>query len=158
MLFNKRCLDLINKYKKPQSLSRQQGFTLIEIMVVMVILGVLIAAVAPNILGRADESKITVAKSDVRNVGGALDLYKLDNHHYPSSEQGLKALVEKPTGFPEAKNWRRPYLKKEPLDPWGNPYRYLNPGIHTDIDVYSLGADEKEGGEGDGADIGNWDL
>ena len=158
MLLIKPNNHLIYKKKLQPQLQQQKGFTLIEIMVVMVILGVLIAAVAPNILGRADESKITVAKADVRNVSGALDLYKLDNHHYPSSEQGLKALVEKPTGFPEAKNWRRPYLKKEPLDPWGNPYRYLNPGIHTDIDVYSLGPDEKEGGDGDGADIGNWDL
>ncbi|RMF13740.1 MAG: type II secretion system protein GspG [Gammaproteobacteria bacterium] len=138
---------------------KQSGFTLIEIMVVMVILGLLIAAVAPNILGRADQAKITVAKTDIRNLSNALDMYKLDNFSYPSTDQGLEALVTKPSGFPEPKNWNPGgYIKSLPKDPWGNPYQYLNPGTHGPYDLYTLGADGKEGGEGDAADIGNWNL
>ncbi|WP_369602038.1 type II secretion system major pseudopilin GspG [Hahella sp. SMD15-11] len=138
---------------------KQTGFTLIEIMVVMVILGLLIAAVAPNILGRADQAKVTIAKSDIRNLSNALDMYKLDNFSYPSTDQGLEALVKKPSGFPEAKNWNpNGYIKSLPKDPWGNPYQYLSPGTHGPYDLYSLGSDGKEGGEGDAADIGNWNL
>ena len=131
---------------------KQSGFTLIEIMVVMVILGVLIAAVAPNILGNDDKARVTVAKSDLRNLSSALDLYKLDNFAYPSTEQGLDALLNQPSGFPEAKNWKDGgYVKKEPKDPWQNPYQYLNEG--GSFSLYSFGADGREGGEGYAADI-----
>ena len=108
--------------------ANSQGFTLIEILVVLVILATLVAAVAPNILGRTDEAKITVAKSDLKSISNALDLYKLDNFTYPTTEQGLEALVSKPTGFPEPKNWNKDgYLPKLPKDPWGNPYQLLSP-------------------------------
>ncbi|MCP5206738.1 MAG: type II secretion system major pseudopilin GspG [Hahellaceae bacterium] len=138
---------------------KQAGFTLIEIMVVMVILGLLVAIVAPNILGRGDEARIGVAKAQLRNVANALDMYKLDNYNYPSTEQGLEALVSKPSGFPEAKNWNKDgYLQSLPIDPWDVPYQYLSPGAQGPYDLYSLGADGKEGGEGDAADVSIWAL
>lgn len=134
----------------------QSGFTLIEIMVVVVILGILAALVAPNILGRAGEARITAAQSDINSIGNALDLYKLDNHAYPSTDQGLEALVRKPGGYPEPANWNpEGYLKTLPNDPWGNEYQYLSPGTKRAYDLYSLGADKREGGEGDNADIYN---
>ncbi|OPX55036.1 type II secretion system major pseudopilin GspG [Oceanospirillum multiglobuliferum] len=135
---------------------RQQGFTLIEIMVVVVILGILGALVAPSILGRPDEARVTVAKNDIRQISNALDMYKLDNFGYPNQQQGLKALVEKPD---TAKNWNPDgYLDQMPLDPWGNAYIYVRPGQKSrHFDLYSLGADGAEGGEGVDADIGNWD-
>lgn len=133
-----------------------RGFTLIEIMVVVVILGILAALVAPNILGRAGEARITAAQSDINSIGNALDLYKLDNHTYPSTDQGLEALVRKPGGYPEPANWNpEGYLKTLPKDPWGNDYQYLSPGNNRPYDLYSLGADKREGGEGDNADIFN---
>lgn len=134
----------------------QSGFTLIEIMVVVVILGILAALVAPNILGRAGEARITAAHSDINSIGNALDLYKLDNHTYPSTDQGLEALVSKPGGHPEPTNWNpEGYLKTLPKDPWGNDYQYLSPGNKRPYDLYSLGADKREGGDGDNADIYN---
>ncbi len=135
----------------------QRGFTLIEIMVVVVILSVLIGLVAPNILGRVDEARVTAAKTDIETLGQALELYKLDNHHYPSTDQGLEALVSKPTGSPEPRNWNSSgYLKKRkvPLDPWGNEYVYLSVANGSRYELYSLGADGREGGEGYNADVG----
>ncbi len=137
----------------------ERGFTLIEVMVVVVILGILAAVVIPRIMDRPDTARITKAKQDIRVLEGALNLYKLDNHFYPSTEQGLEALVQKPSGDPEPRNWKEGgYIDRLPVDPWGNPYQYLNPGAHGPIDIYSLGADGQLGGEGVAADIGNWNL
>lgn len=137
----------------------QRGFTLIEIMVVVVIIGVLIGLVAPNVMTRVDEARVTAARSDIVTLEQALELYKLDNLRYPSTDQGLQALIEKPSGSPAPKNWNpQGYLKKAqlPVDPWGNPYQYISPGSRGLFDLYSLGADGREGGEGYDADIGNW--
>lgn len=137
----------------------QTGFTLIEIMVVVVILGILGALIVPNIMGRTGEARVTAAKSDIRAIGNALNLYRLDNFNYPSTDQGLEALVEKPSGLPEAKNWNpEGYLPKLPKDPWGNDYIYLSPGAHGAFDLYSLGADGKEGGDDQAKDILSWEL
>lgn len=139
--------------------SRQAGFTLIEIMVVVVILGILAALVVPQVMSRPDQAKVTVAQGDIKAIAAALDMYRLDNHVYPSTQQGLEALVKKPSGMPAAKNWNKDgYLKRLPVDPWGNPYQYLAPGSQGPFDLYSLGADGKEGGSENAADIGNWDL
>ncbi|MDL5036114.1 MULTISPECIES: type II secretion system major pseudopilin GspG [Comamonas] len=132
-----------------------RGFTLIELMVVLVIIGVLAALIVPNVLDRADDARVTAAKTDIANINQALKLYRLDNQRYPTSEQGLQALVTKPTSGPVPTNWK-PYLEKLPNDPWGNPYQYLNPGIKSAIDIMSFGADGKAGGEGKDADIGSW--
>lgn len=134
---------------------RERGFTLIELMVVLVIIGVLAALIVPNVLGRADDARVTAARTDVANLMQALKLYRLDNLRYPSPEQGLQALVSKPTAAPTPTNWR-PYLDKLPNDPWGRPYQYLNPGLKGEVDVMSLGADGQPGGEGNNADIGSW--
>ena len=131
------------------------GFTLIELMVVLAILGVLAALIVPNVLGRADDARVTAARTDINNLVQALKLYRLDNQAYPSSAQGLAALVQKPTQDPVPPNWR-PYLDKLPNDPWGRPYQYLNPGIKGEVDVLSFGADGQSGGEGKNADIGSW--
>ena len=134
----------------------QGGFTLIEIMVVVVILGILAALVVPQVMNRPDQAKVTVAKGDIKAIGAALDMYKLDNFSYPSTQQGLNALVEKPSGNPQPRNWNRDgYLKRVPKDPWGNDYQYLSPGTQGQFDLYSLGADKREGGDGDNADIYN---
>ncbi len=133
----------------------QRGFTLIEIMVVLVIIGVLAALIAPNVLNRAADAKVTAARTDVSQLMQALKLYKLDNARYPSNEQGLEALVRKPSAEPAPAQWR-PYLDKLPADPWGKPYQYLNPGVKGEVDVFSLGADGQAGGEGHNADIGSW--
>ena len=134
---------------------RQRGFTLIELMVVLAIIGVLAALIVPNVLGRADEARVTAARTDVGNLMQALKLYRLDNQRYPSTEQGLQALVSRPTAEPLPPNWK-PYLEKLPRDPWGRPYQDLNPGAHGEVDVLSLGADGQPGGEGFDADIGSW--
>ncbi|WP_423226995.1 type II secretion system major pseudopilin GspG [Marinobacter halodurans] len=137
-----------------KQLNRNAGFTLIEIMVVMVILGLLVAIVAPNILGRSDQARVTVAQTQMSNIANALDLYRLDNGSYPSTQQGLQALVTKPSGSPEPKNWNPDgYLKSVPEDPWGNEYQYISPGVNGPYDLFSYGSDGREGGEGDAADI-----
>jgi general secretion pathway protein G len=132
-----------------------RGFTLIELMVVLVIIGLLAALIVPNVLDRADDARLTAARTDVSNIMQSLKLYRLDNQRYPTGEQGLQALVTKPTTTPVPANWR-PYLEKLPQDPWGQPYKYLNPGLKGEVDVFSLGADGKEGGEGKDADLGSW--
>lgn len=132
-----------------------RGFTLIELMVVLVIIGVLAALIVPNVLQRADDARVTAARTDVHNLLQALKLYRLDNLRYPTSEQGLQALVSRPTTAPLPLAWR-PYLDRLPQDPWGRPYLYLNPGTHGEVDVMSLGADAQPGGEGPNADIGSW--
>jgi len=136
----------------------ERGFTLIEIMVVVVILSILAAIIVPRIMDRPDQARVVKARQDIRVIESAMKLYKLDNHFYPSTEQGIEALVSKPTGQPEPKNWKGGgYLDRLSKDPWGdNDYLYLNPGVHGDIDIFSLGADGQPGGEGINADIGNW--
>jgi general secretion pathway protein G len=131
------------------------GFTLIELMVVLVIIGVLAALIVPNVLDRTDDARATAARTDVNNLLQALKLYKLDNQRFPSGEQGLDALVRKPTAGAVPPTWK-PYLDKLPNDPWGRPYQYLSPGLKGEIDVFSLGADGQPGGEGKNADIGSW--
>jgi general secretion pathway protein G len=135
--------------------SLQTGFTLIELMVVLLIIGVLAALIVPNVLDRADDARVTAAKTDVTNLMQALKLYKLDNQRYPTAEQGLQALLNKPTVAPVPNNWKN-YLDQLPKDPWGNPYVYLNPGIKGEVDVMSYGADGQPGGEGKNADLGSW--
>jgi len=136
-----------------------KGFTLIEIMVVMVILGLLVAIVAPNIMGRSDQARVTVAETQLSNIANALDLYRLDNSQYPSTQQGLEALVEEPSGSPEPKNWNpEGYLNSVPEDPWGNEYQYISPGSEGPYDLFSYGADGREGGDGDDADISVWNV
>ncbi len=142
-----------------QAGNKQAGFTLIEIMVVVVIISVLIGLVAPNILGRVDEARVTAAQADIATLEQALEMYKLDNQRYPSTEQGIQSLIEKPSGSPQPKNWNPSgYLKKGklPIDPWGGDYQYISPGSTGPFELYSLGADGREGGEGYDADIGNW--
>lgn len=139
--------------------SRSRGFTLLEIMVVVVILGILAALVAPKIISRPDEARVIAAKQDIASLLQALKLYRLDNQRYPSTEQGLQALITKPANSPVPPNWKSGgYVERLAKDPWGNPYQYLNPGVHAEIDVFSLGADGAPGGEGNDADIGSWNL
>ena len=135
---------------------KETGFTLIEIMVVVIILGILTAIVAPNIIGRVGDAQISAAKQDIRNIESAFRLYRLDNFNYPSNEQGIKALTTKPVGQ-NTRNWKGPYLNRMPLDPWGNQYLYMHPGLHGEIDIYTYGRDGRSGGSEDDADIGNWD-
>lgn len=143
--------------KTPAKFSR--GFTLIEIMVVIVIIGILGALIVPKLMGRPDEARIIAARQDIAAISQALKLYRLDNMRYPSTEQGLEALVKKPTISPIPPNWKENgYLERLPSDPWKNPYQYLQPGLHGEIDVMSYGADGTAGGEGTEADIGSWDL
>lgn len=133
----------------------QRGFTLIELMVVLAIIGILAALVVPNVLHRADDARVTAARTDISNLMQALKLYRLDNQRYPSAEQGLQALVVQPSAGPAPLNWK-PYIDKLPNDPWGKPYQYMNPGLKGEVDVLSLGADGQVGGEGKNADIGSW--
>jgi general secretion pathway protein G len=143
-----------------QNVSRtlQRGFTLIEIMVVVVIIGILGALVVPKLMGKPGEARITAAKVDIASLMQALKLYKLDNQRYPTTEQGLKSLIEKPSSGPAANGWKTGgYVDKLPKDPWGNPYQYLAPGVKGEVDLFSLGADGLPGGTGDDADIGSWD-
>ena len=139
--------------------NNQRGFTFIEIMVVVAILAILAALVVPRIAGRSDEARRTAAKVQIRSIEGALQLYKLDTSVYPTTEQGLKALVEKPSAGMVPKNWKPGgYLPKVPNDPWGTPYKYLSPSPRGDFEIVSLGGDSEPGGEGKNADITNWDL
>jgi len=134
----------------------QRGFTLIEVMVVVVIIGLLAAIVAPNLIGNIDKAAVTRARGDIRSIETALNLYRLDNFRYPTTDQGLEALVTNP-GEAAAPNWKA-YLNGVPSDPWSQPYQYINPGRQGEFDVFSYGADGQEGGEDINADIGNWDL
>ncbi|WP_292038916.1 type II secretion system major pseudopilin GspG [Massilia sp. UBA6681] len=137
---------------------RARGFTLVEIMVVVVIIGILGALVVPKLLGRTGEARVTAAKTDIATMSQALKLYKLDNQRYPSTEQGLQALVTKPSSGPAANGWKDGgYMEKLPKDPWGNAYQYLSPGIHGEVDIFSLGADGQPGGTGEDADVGSWE-
>jgi general secretion pathway protein G len=138
---------------------RGAGFTLIEIMVVIVILGILAALVVPKVMSRPDEARVVAAKQDIASLAQALKLYRLDNKRYPTTEQGIQALVAKPTLTPVPDNWKSGgYVERLPLDPWGKAYQYLNPGLHGEIDIFSYGADSAPGGDGFDADIGNWGL
>lgn len=138
---------------------RLRGFTLLEVMVVVVILGILAALVVPNIIGRPEEARRIAARHDISSLMQALKLYKLDNRRYPSTEQGLQALVTRPSSAPLPPDWKPGgYIERLPQDPWGHPYQFLNPGLRGEIDVFSFGADSVPGGEGNDADIGSWDL
>jgi general secretion pathway protein G len=136
-----------------------RGFTLIEIMVVVVIMGILAALVVPKLMGRTDDARITAARQDISTLMQALKLYKLDNQRYPTTEQGLQALTNKPTAGPAANGWKTGgYIDKLPKDPWGNAYQYLSPGVKGEVDIFSYGADGQPGGAGTDADVGSWDL
>lgn len=142
-----------------QRKSWQRGFTLLEVMVVVVILGILAVLVVPKIISRPDEARVIAARQDIASLMQALKLYRLDNQRYPATEQGLQALAARPTTPPIPNNWKAGgYLERLPNDPWGNPYQYLNPGVHGEIDIFSFGADGAPGGEGNDADIGSWTL
>ena len=137
----------------------QRGFTLLEVMVVVVILGILAVLVVPKIISRPDEARVIAARQDIASLMQALKLYRLDNQRYPVTEQGLQALAARPTTPPVPNNWKSGgYLERLPNDPWGNPYQYLNPGLHGEIDIFSFGADGAPGGEANDADIGSWTL
>src|SRR5215213_8303221 len=136
---------------------RFAGFTLVEIMVVVVIIGVLAVLIVPRVVGRSEEARAAAAKHDISAIMQSLKLYRLDNGRYPTNEQGLQALVAKPQAGPAPANWRQ-YLDKLPKDPWGNAYQYLNPGVNGEIDVFSFGADGQPGGAGADLDIGSWQL
>lgn len=141
---------------RPSSPRRSRGFTLIEIMVVVIIIGVLAALIVPKVMSRPDEARRVAARQDIATLMQALKLYRLDNQRYPAGDQGLAALLPRAAGgaTPKAEG----YVERLPADPWGHPYQYLNPGVHGEIDVFSLGADGQPGGEGANADIGNWEL
>ena len=137
----------------------QAGFTLIEVMIVIVIMGIMASLIVPKIMGRPDEARVVASKQDIASILQALKLYRLDNQRLPSTEQGLQALVTKPSSPPVPSNWKSDgYLDRLPKDPWGNPYQYLSPGLTGDIDVFSFGSDGAIGGEGNDADIGSWNL
>ena len=143
---------------RPSSAKRTVGFTLIEVLVVVLILGILAAIIVPRIMDRPDEAKRVAAKADVGALVQALKLYRLDSGFYPTTDQGLAALVQRPSTQPVPGNWKQGgYLDRLPKDPWGSDYQYLQPGVRGEIDVFSLGADRSRGGEGNAADIGNWD-
>ena len=134
-----------------------RGFSLIEVLVVVVIISILAAVVVPRIMDEPDRARVVRAEQDIQALVTALNLYRLDNATYPSTEQGLEALVERPSGEPQPRNYKAGgYLNELPIDPWGRPYQYLNPGLHGDVDVWSLGANGLPGGEGINAEIGNW--
>jgi len=138
---------------------KQSGFTLIEVIVVLVILGILASIVAPNVIGNVDKSRVVKAKQDIRALESALQIYRVDNYKYPTTDQGLQALVDKPTSGTEAKNWQKGgYIPKLPKDPWQNEYQYISPGESGDYDLYTLGADGVPGGEDYNADITHLDI
>ena len=141
-----------------QTRNRQSGFTLIEVMVVVVILGILAAVIVPKVIDKPDEARLVKVKSDIQEIQSTLEIYKLDNYVYPTTDQGLQALVQKPNSDPVPPHWKQ-YLDQLPMDPWGHPYQYLNPGSHgLAVDIWSLGADGQPGGDGVNADVGNWNL
>lgn len=143
---------------RTSALRRTRGFTLIELLIVMVILGLLASLVGPRLFGQLDSSKVRAARTQIEMVGAAMDTYRLDMSRYPSTEQGIAALSDKPADAAEAARWRGPYLKKKvDKDPWGNSYVYRSPGEKSDYELLSLGADGKEGGSGDDADIRSWE-
>jgi len=133
--------------------TRAAGFTLLEVMVVVVIIAIMAAAIGPKLLGNIEKASISRASTDIKSISSQLELYKAENYQYPSTDQGLEALVTKPSGDPTPKNWRQ-YLNKTPMDPWENPYKYLSPGSHGDFDIYSFGPDGVQGED----DIGNWTI
>jgi len=133
--------------------SRAEGFTLLEVMVVVVIIAIMAAAIGPKLLGNIEKASISRAGTDIKSISSQLELYKAENYQYPSTDQGLEALVTKPSGDPTPKNWRQ-YLNKTPMDPWENPYKYLSPGSHGDFDIYSFGPDGVQSED----DIGNWTI
>jgi general secretion pathway protein G len=146
----------ISKPLRRRAARGARGFTLIEVMVVVVILSILAAIIVPRIMDRPDKARIVKAQADIRALESALNLYRLDNHDYPTTDQGLEALVQKPANAP---SWKEGgYIDRLPKDPWGRTYQYLNPGQHGNIDIFSLGADGQPGGDGKNADIGNWTL
>jgi general secretion pathway protein G len=143
--------------QQPARSFRQGGFSLVEILVVLVIMGLLISIVAPTVLNRADEARIQKAQADFKAIETALKIYRLDNYVYPTTEQGLEALVSPSSIDPQPRNFKDGgYLAELPMDPWGRPYLYLSPGDNGEVDIYTLGADGLAGGEGQNADIGNW--
>jgi general secretion pathway protein G len=138
---------------------RQQGFSLLEIMVVVVIIGILVATIAPNLFGETERARLTRVKVDITALEEALERYKMDNFNYPSTDQGLEALVSKPAVPPEPRNYKpQGYIRRLQKDPWGNDYLYVSPGQNGPYDIFTLGADNKVGGEGENRDIGNWNL
>jgi general secretion pathway protein G len=158
-LLPRLALDADPRFAGPLVVRSHGGFTLIEIMVVIVILGVLAALVVPRVLDRPDEARNIAARSDLATISSALKLYRLDNQRFPTTEQGLGALVAKPEQPPVPPNWKPGgYLERLPKDPWGRPYQYLNPGLKSEVDVFSFGADGQPGGTGIDADVGSWDL
>ncbi|NKC12981.1 MAG: type II secretion system protein GspG [Gammaproteobacteria bacterium] len=145
--------------RRDGALPGQGGFTLIEVMIVVVILGILASIVVPRIMGRPDEARLVKVRADIRAMESALELYRLDNFNYPTANQGLSALVERPTSAPLAENWKEGgYLDRLPVDPWGQPYQYVQPGLHGPFDLYSFGADGRPSGQGINADVGNWET
>ncbi len=156
-LLSKQTSIYSSRYHGPNR--KQSGFTLIEIMIVVVILGILASIVVPNLMESPNKARVVKAKQDIRTLEGALNLYKLDNFNYPSTDQGLEALVSKPAGQPEAKNWKKNgYIRKLPKDPWGNDYLYLNSGAQGDIEIFSYGADGRRGGVDINEDINSKTL
>lgn len=140
-------------------MKRQSGFTLLEIMVVVVIIGLLATLVLPRVLGRQEQAQIQKAKADIQALSSSLKLYKLDNFNFPSTQQGLEALISKPGGDPPANNWKTGgYVDRLPKDPWGNEYQYLSPGQNGEFDIWSYGSDGRQGGIESAADIGSWNL
>lgn len=142
---------------KPYSAPQDAGFSLLELMVVVVILSILALVIVPRVIDRPDQARAARAQSDIAAIAGAVNLYRLDNFRYPNTEQGLAALVNRPTTDPQPANWAtNGYMERLPIDPWGKPYQYLQPGVHGDFDVFSYGADGEAGGTGPDADIGSW--
>jgi len=159
MLMRIAHLNLTSRPQRQTGTLLQRGFTLIEIMVVVVIMGILAALVVPKLMGRTDDARIIAARQDIATVMQALKLYRLDNQRYPTTEQGLQSLINKPTSGPASDGWKTGgYIDKLPKDPWGAPYHYLSPGVKGEVDVFSYGADGQSGGVGNDADIGSWEL